>query len=272
ETVQAYITYMAQERVQFEGHKFSPAKYAPEAKVGLNPMTINIRVRALKCFLKYAYDNGYFDENPIAGIRLFKTDEDEIGAFTEQQVQKLLKASDKRTYAGFRDYTLMTLLLDTGLRISEALSITNEMVDCNARLITLPGKVTKNRKLRQVPLSQETAKLLKQLQQENGHFFYSDQSVFVFLTAFGDSLTPNIFSRRLKRYAKKGKIAGVRVSPHTFRHTFAKYYILNGGDPFSLQNILGHSTMDMVRKYVQMYSEDVKLQHNKFSPLKRLQR
>ncbi|QRG67717.1 tyrosine-type recombinase/integrase [Brevibacillus choshinensis] len=103
-------------------------------------------------------------------------------------------------------------------------------------------------------------------------FFYSGLPEYIFLTAFGDPLTPNIFSRRLKQYAMKGKISGIRVSPHTFRHTFAKYYILNGGDPFSLQNILGHSTMDMVRKYVQMYSEDVKIQHNKFSPLKRLNR
>ncbi|WP_051967865.1 tyrosine-type recombinase/integrase [Brevibacillus thermoruber] len=185
ETVQAYITYMAQERVHYEGHTFNPAKNAPEVKVGLSPMTINIRLRALKCFLKYGYDHGYFEENPIAGIKLFKTDEDEIGSFTEQQVQKLLKACDRKTYAGFRDYTLMTLLLDTGLRISEALSITNEMVDCNARLITLSGKVTKNRKLRQVPISQETAKLIKQLQQDNTHFFHPDIPFTIFK---GDNL------------------------------------------------------------------------------------
>ncbi|MFH2203826.1 MAG: site-specific integrase, partial [Elusimicrobiota bacterium] len=62
----------------------------------------------------------------------------------------------------------------------------------------------------------------------------------------------------------------VRVSPHTLRHTFATQYIRNGGDPFSLQAILGHSTLEMVRNYVNLASRDVMVQHRKFSPLDRL--
>ncbi|MGE7274778.1 tyrosine-type recombinase/integrase [Brevibacillus panacihumi] len=270
--VQAYISFMKVDKVQFQGHPFSPSKNQEEPKVGLSPSTINIRLRSLKCFLKYLYDHGHVQKNPLAGIKLLRVDEDEIGAFSEQQVAKLLKVVDKKTYAGYRDLALMTLLLDTGLRISEALSLTIEMFDPTARLLTLPGRVTKTRKLRQLPLSPETTKLLKQLVQENKHLFYPDTPEHIFLTAFGDPLKPTIFSRRLRQYGNKAGISSSRVSPHTFRHTFAKFYILNGGDPFTLQVILGHSSMDMVRKYVQMYSEDVKIQHSKFSPLKRLPR
>ncbi len=61
------------------------------------------------------------------------------------------------------------------------------------------------------------------------------------------------------------RIKDVRVSPHTFRHTMAKFYILAGGDIFSLQKILGHSTLDMVRLYVDLFSTDVQMQHRKFS-------
>lgn len=267
QTIQAYVSYMARERVQYNDH---PNRASDDAKVGLSPMTINVRLRALKCFIKYLYDSGYIQHNVIAGIKLFKVDEDQIGAFTEGQIKRLFKAVDRKTYAGFRDYTIMLLLLDTGLRISEALSVTYEMFDPNTRLITLSGKYTKNRKLRQVPVSPETAKLLKQLIQENRNLFYPDVPEQLFLTAFGDPLNQEIFARRLKKYAEKAKISGVRVSPHTFRHTFAKFYILNGGDPFTLQSMLGHSTMDMVRKYVQMYSSDVKEQHSRFSPLRRI--
>ena len=60
------------------------------------------------------------------------------------------------------------------------------------------------------------------------------------------------------------------VSPHTLRHTFATQYVLNGGDAFSLQQILGHSTLDMVRIYVGLANRDVALQHQKFSPIDRL--
>jgi len=58
----------------------------------------------------------------------------------------------------------------------------------------------------------------------------------------------------------------VRTNPHTFRHTFAKLYLLNGGDLFSLQKILGHTTLDMVRRYVNPDTDEVKRQHAVASP------
>jgi integrase/recombinase XerD len=75
---------------------------------------------------------------------------------------------------------------------------------------------------------------------------------------------------QIRKYGKMAGIKNVRVSPHTFRHTFAKIWILNGGDTFSLQKILGHTTMDMVRNYVNLVSEDIQIQHRKFSPMDRL--
>jgi hypothetical protein len=62
----------------------------------------------------------------------------------------------------------------------------------------------------------------------------------------------------------------VRTNPHTFRHTFAKLYLLNGGDLFSLQRILGHTTLDMVRRYVNLDTGEVKRQHAQASPVDRL--
>jgi hypothetical protein len=62
----------------------------------------------------------------------------------------------------------------------------------------------------------------------------------------------------------------VRTNPHTFRHTFAKLYLLNGGDLFSLQKILGHTTLDMVRRYVNLDTDEVKRQHAQASPVDRL--
>ncbi|GAC42879.1 integrase [Paenibacillus popilliae ATCC 14706] len=61
----------------------------------------------------------------------------------------------------------------------------------------------------------------------------------------------------------------MRVSPHTFRHTFAKKYVMNGGDAFSLQKILGHTSLEIVRMYVNMFGTGVMKQHRKYSPLER---
>jgi integrase/recombinase XerD len=72
--------------------------------------------------------------------------------------------------------------------------------------------------------------------------------------------------------ARLGRRAGVdtRCSPHTFRHTFARGYLVNGGDVFSLQQILGHATLDMVRRYVTLSEADLVSRHRAASPADRL--
>lgn len=86
----------------------------------------------------------------------------------------------------------------------------------------------------------------------------------------GRRLTSRHVQLMVKRCGRKAAITGVRVSPHTLRHTFATQYIKNGGDAFSLQMILGHTTLEMVRNYVNLASRDVNEQHRKFSPMDRL--
>lgn len=73
-------------------------------------------------------------------------------------------------------------------------------------------------------------------------------------------------------YGLAANLKGVRVPPHTFRHTMAKFYILNGGDPFTLRRIFGHATLDMLDYYVELFSSDIKQQHKKFSPVENMKR
>ena len=76
-------------------------------------------------------------------------------------------------------------------------------------------------------------------------------------------------SKKAQNPQRKSEDHWCKGFPHRFRHFFAKNYILSGGDPFTLQKILGHSDMQMLRKYINMFDKDIRLQHHQFSPVQR---
>lgn len=233
---------------------------------GLKPMTVNLRIRTLRAFMRFCYTEGYIPEPVHEKFKPVKVPEDTIQALTPSEMKVLLSVIDESFYAGYRNKVMIYALLDTMVRISELLAAKRENVDLKAGSIYLEADITKNRKARIVPLSSQTIKLIAQYLEETSDF----QSEYLFLTNDGRQLSANTFRRDMQEYGDKALIKNKRVSPHTLRHTGALFYIMNGGDPFSLQKILGHSDMSMVRKYIQMTEGDVKRQHNAFSPLNRL--
>ena len=87
-----------------------------------------------------------------------------------------------------------------------------------------------------------------------------------FLTDSGEPLKARRVQAIIKHYGEKAGIKGIRCSPHTLRHTAAVMWIRNGGDVFSLQQILGHSTLEMVRVYVNLAQSDIEAAHQRYSP------
>jgi integrase/recombinase XerD len=233
---------------------------------GLKPMTVNLRVRTSRAFMRFCYNESYIDPPVHESIKAVKAPEDRIQALTPSEMKVLLSVIDETFYAGYRDKVMVYALLDTMVRISELLAVKRGNVDLKAGSIQLEAIDTKTRKARIVPLSSQTIKLLAQYMVETSDF----NSKFLFLTNDGRQMSANTFRRNMQEYLVKALIRNKRVSPHSLRHTGALLYIMNDGDPFSLQKILGHTDMSMVRKYIQMTESDVKRQHNTFSPLNRL--
>lgn len=89
---------------------------------------------------------------------------------------------------------------------------------------------------------------------------------YVFVNHFGERLDRDRLRELIIRHGEHAKISGVRLSPHTFRHTFAVQYLLNGGDSFSLQTILGHSTSDMTKRYVNFAQSMLNVIQRRVSP------
>jgi integrase/recombinase XerD len=229
----------------------------------LSPVTVNVRIRTLRAFIRFCYLENYI-ENPIhESFKPVKTPQDTIESLTINELKLLFSVIDEEMYTGFRDKVMILVLLDTMVRISELVAIKRNNVDLDSGFIKLEATDTKTRRSRIVPLSTKTIKLLSDYIEETNDFGSDD----LFLTYDGRNISPSTFRERLTYYGELAGIKNKRVSPHTFRHTGALLYIMNGGDPFSLQKILGHGHMNMVRKYIQMTNMDVRRQHNSFSPL-----
>jgi integrase/recombinase XerD len=230
---------------------------------GLQPTTINIRIRTMRAFLRWCYLEQLIETPIHEKFKPMKTAEDTIEALTVAEIKTLLNAFDESTYVGFRDKVMVMVLLDSMVRISELLAMKRSKVDFKAGVIKLEAMNTKTRKAREVRLSSKTMKLLKEYMNESEDFWED----VLFLTYDGREMISNTWRTRLHEVAE---LAGIKKAfrPHVMRHTGALLYIMNGGDPFSLQKILGHSDMSMTRKYIQMTNLDIKHQHNVFSPLK----
>lgn len=226
--------------------------------------TVNVRMRTLHAFLLWAHEQRYITESLHQWAKQVKVPDDGVRFLRDDEVRTLLDSIALDHYEGFRDYVMTLVMLDCGIRISELLKVTWDMVDFDGNTIRLPGRVTKNRTFRGVPLSEKnTVPLLKHLRAQN-HVKYPDQP-HLFLSYRGRPLDPSSVRHILSDYAQAAGL--LHVSPHMLRHTFARSYVRAGGNVYMLQEILGHTTLEMSRKYVRLFSEEIAEEHQKKSPV-----
>ena len=226
---------------------------------GYSDKTTNHGVIALKVFFHFLMDEERIATSPTDRIKPIKMERKIIQTFGKEHVEAMLARCDRRTFIGIRNYTLMIIFLDTGLRVSEVCGLRLSDVDWSNCLLMVLGKGGKQRL---VPFGQSLRGILLEYVARRGEI---DNEDHLFLNQYADPLSRRVVLATFHRIGKAAGVNGVRVSPHTFRHTFAKNWILSGGDSFSLQRILGHTTQQMVSQYVNLAVEDLQVQHSKFS-------
>lgn len=220
---------------------------------------------AMRCAFRFWKREGRIASNPMELVERPRRERVLIRPMSPDQASRLLEQPDAKTLEGLRDRGLMMLMLDSGLRVSEALSLEADRIDWLNCVLTVMGK---GRKERSVPFSSRTCQAMLEYARKRGQGRV--QAPQFFLGPRGRPLDRSNIRKMVAACGRKAEIVGVRVSPHTLRHTFAVLYIRNGGDSFSLQEILGHSTLDMTRRYVHLARRDVAEQHKKFSPMESL--
>lgn len=261
-----YILWCSTEKVYYEGHPFK-AEFARERK-GLSAASVNVRIRVLRTFFATLYEEEVIARNPAKKVSLLRQDEDTVMPLTDDELRQFMKAPDQQQWAQWRDYIIMTLILDAGLRLNEICALEKDEVNFVKKHIALPASKNKNRKSRVLPLSTQTLRLLKELIRESAQHF---DSTYVFTTNYGEQLSEKTVQKAFDKYAERAKI-GRSVSPHVLRHNFATMAAESGMSIFHLQKIMGHADIATTRKYVQLSENSLADEHRKHSPLSRLKR
>ena len=230
----------------------------------LSPSTYHTLFRGIRVFTRFLHQEEYVEKE----IRLPKVKQPHttISPLTPAQMRKVLHSFNSNTYLGLRNYTIVRLFLDTGMRLGELSQLQLTDVNLEDGFVLVHGKGGKDR---YVPIGRSTIKCLWKYIKTRATI-EDFQTSSLFLTEQGKPLTSRAIQLAFKRLHKKIDLDGVRLSPHTLRHSFALAYIENGGDPFSLQRILGHTNQETTSKYVNMARTNVKSQHSKYSPGERL--
>lgn len=226
-----------------------------------NDITINSYLRGVRAFLYYAMEEDFLKSFKITIPKVTKEIKE---TYLDSELAVLLKKPNLKT-ATFTEYKMWVFsnyLLATGNRLSSALAIQIKDLDFENHLIQV--NKTKNRKAQIIPMSDTLCTILKEyLKYRKG-----TEEDYLFCNTRGGKGDLRTYQDMLASYNRSKGVS--KTSAHLYRHTFAKKWILNGGDIFRLQKILGHSDLSVVKEYVQMFGNDLTVGFDKFNPLDRL--
>lgn len=182
------------------------------------------------------------------------------------EIKNVVSSINRKSYSGERNHAVLVTLLDTGLRSSEVTGITLSNLNLKDGYIRITGKGDKERI---VPIGKFVRMELMHYIEKVRPQVYGGDNNNLFLSQDGRPMTTNTVKMVFSKLAKSLRVH--RLHAHLCRHTFAVNYLLNGGDIFSLWEILGHITLEMVNHYLHFTSSQITAQHHKYSPMDRIQ-
>lgn len=213
----------------------------------------------LKCFFSWCVDQEYLIYNPIDKEKLKKRgDDSNINAASIEDVKRLLKACNRSSFTGLRNYTMILLMLDTGIRTSEITRLTKSDYNRTNCTITISRQNAKTKRERTLYLSDNVAASLNDYLKR-----LPNNLDYIFPSRDANQLDTNELSREFRKLSEK---AGVKITPYQLRHTFATYFVANGGNVFILQKLMGHSDIKMTLRYTDISESQKQESHRVYTP------
>lgn len=227
---------------------------------GLQTASLARRLVAVKLFHRFLFKEGRLEEDitsVLASPRLWQ----KLPEFlTIEEMEKMLKTPNARTEEGIRDRAILELLYATGMRVSEASGLRLEDVNLESAFLKCRGKGEKERI---VPLGQVALDVLQSyLRRVRADL---PKTEFVFVNAMGRPLSRQRLWQIIRKYAREARLKK-KITPHTFRHSFATHLLEGGADLRIVQELLGHSDISTTQIYTHVSRDHLKSVHAKFHP------
>ena len=239
-------------------------------KQGLSETYINGLMKCFKAYFVYCMREQYIFKNPMDKVYRQKEPITLINTFTDTEVKNMVKYYNGSKFLDIRNQLIMIILFDTGMRNSELCNL--KLSDIRETYIHIYGK---GKKVRHVPITaiinKQLIKYLRIREQYIKNKINYDTE-YLLLSQKGKKLTVETLERVVKDCGKGCNVRkGIRISPHTCRHYYAQTQLKNGCDLFTVSRLLGHSKIDVTKRYLHsMEEEDTLIMGAKTSPLMNL--
>ena len=230
-----------------------------------SPARFNHPYQYLHALFSWCAKQDYLPYNPFDKLQLKKIrDDGNVQPAEIASIQTFLKSLDKHNYTELRDYNIVLLILDTGIRTSELMALRDDDFDPNTQSIFIRPEVAKTSRSRTLYLSPMTNSSLKKFLKVKP----AEWEHWIFPTRDGMQLKANVLGRNFRKYCKR---SGVKFTPYQIRHSFATFYLENGGDLFTLQRQMGHTDLQMTKRYTEISDKLLVECHKNYSPIGLLQ-
>ena len=236
--------------------------------IGLRQEGLNARSRArhlvtIRGFYKFLAREKIIARDPSAAVDLPKTGLKLPDVLSVDDIEKILKVPDQTTHRGLRDAAMLELLYAAGLRVSELVGVKVREINLEAGFVRVFGKGAKERI---VPIGNYAKQKVAEFQEFGRPYLLKTyQSEYLFVARAGKPMTRQGFWKLLKKYALKSGIVK-KITPHSFRHSFASHLLEAGADLRSVQLMLGHVDISTTQIYTHVAREQLRKLHEKFHP------
>lgn len=239
------------------------SKEAVKGKI--SSKTVQTYARALRGWLAWLYKEKYIHEDLAKTFTLPKATKKVIEILKQDEIESILSSFNKNSAMGMRNYCIFALMVDCGLRLSEVIRLNLQDIIPEQNFIKVLGKGDKERI---VPIGTILRKNLNTYIIKFRQQLITSSEKALFLSSAGNRLNIDAIGNVFKRIKTKTGIS--KLHPHLCRHTFATNYLMHGGDIMSLQQILGHTSLEMVRNYMHLANSYICMKHKQLSTLDKI--